>query len=170
MFLPGLLVDLGTPLADFDGMAAMALLGRHELDAAVTVLVVIPIHERRHPLAGFRLAAKWPAWVAGPVLDRTKQGFRVGIVVRNPWPGERAQHPQLLQPGLERGGTHGIAVVGMEDQRLVGGLVGGESLVVPKACSPERKAKVSIQAISGRQLHQAESTNHTAQAPCSVHT
>jgi hypothetical protein len=52
MFLPGFFVDMGALPADFDGMAAAALVRRHELDAAVTLLVVVSIHERRHPLAG----------------------------------------------------------------------------------------------------------------------
>lgn len=46
MFLPGLLIDVGAPPAEFRGVAAVALVRRHELDAAVTVLVVEPIHER----------------------------------------------------------------------------------------------------------------------------
>lgn len=41
MFLVGFLVDIGALPADFDGLAAVALLGRHELDAAVTVLVIV---------------------------------------------------------------------------------------------------------------------------------
>ncbi len=41
MFLPGLIVDMGAPPADFYGVAAVVLVRRHELDAAVTVLVVV---------------------------------------------------------------------------------------------------------------------------------
>ncbi len=118
MFLLGFLVDIGALPADFDGLAAVALLGRHELDAAVTVLVVVPIHEQRHPLAGLAFAGEWPVLVVGPVLDRAEKGFGVRIVVRHSWPGERTQHAQLFQPGFKRGSAHGVAVVGMEDQWL----------------------------------------------------
>jgi hypothetical protein len=31
-------------------------------------------------------------------------------------PGERAQHPELLRPHLQRGGTHGAVVIGVQDQ------------------------------------------------------
>ncbi len=40
-----LFIDVGSVSADFDGLAAMALVGRDELDAAVAVLVVVPDHE-----------------------------------------------------------------------------------------------------------------------------
>ncbi len=41
MFLPGLLVEKGAPPAEFGPMAAVTLVRRHELDAAVTVLLVV---------------------------------------------------------------------------------------------------------------------------------
>lgn len=103
MFLPGFLIDIGASPADFDGMAAVALLGRHELDAAVTVLVVVSIHKQRHLLAGLAIAGERPNWVVGPSLDRTEKGFGVRIVVRHPWPEGRRQHAQLFQPGFKRG-------------------------------------------------------------------
>ncbi len=87
---------MGSLPGDLDGLAAMALLGRHELDAAVTVLVCVPIHEQRHPLAGLVSDGERPILVVGPLLDRTEQGYRVGIVVRNQWSRERAQYPQLF--------------------------------------------------------------------------
>ena len=123
MFLPGLLVNKGSPQAEFDRVAAVTLVRRHELDAAVTVLMVVPIHERHHPLTGLCLAGKRPVWVVRTVFDRAEQGFRVWIVIRHPWPGEQTQHPQLFQPGLERGGAHGVAVVGVQNQRLATALV-----------------------------------------------
>ena len=73
-------------------------MGRHEFDAAVAVPVVVPIDKGRHPLACLAFAAKRPAGVVGPVLDRAEQGFREGIVVRNPGLRERPQDTQLLQP------------------------------------------------------------------------
>ena len=47
----------------------MALVRRNEFDAAMAVLVVIPIHKRRNPLAGFFFAAEWPVGVIRPVFN-----------------------------------------------------------------------------------------------------
>ena len=47
----------------------MALLGRHKFDAVVAVLVVIPIHKRGNPLAGFFFAAERPVWIVRPVFN-----------------------------------------------------------------------------------------------------
>jgi len=48
---------------------AMPLLRCNEFDAAMAVLVVIPIHKRRNPLAGFFFAAEWPVGVIRPVFN-----------------------------------------------------------------------------------------------------
>jgi len=44
--------------------------------------------------------------------------LRVGGVVADPWSGERAEYPKLLQSGFQGGCPHGVAVIDMEDQRL----------------------------------------------------
>ena len=77
----GGLVDLGSLLANGLCGSAVALMGRHEFDAALAVLVVVPINERHHPFAGLVLAGKGPAGVVGPVFDRSEQGFRVRVVI-----------------------------------------------------------------------------------------
>ena len=46
-----LFVDDSAVPADHYGLTAVTLLGRHDFDAAVTVLVVIPVDGRRDPLA-----------------------------------------------------------------------------------------------------------------------
>ena len=66
--MTGLLVDAGTGTADGSGFSAVSLGWRHEPDAAVAVLVVVPADERRHPDAGLLDAAERPAWVVRPVL------------------------------------------------------------------------------------------------------
>ena len=43
---------------DLQGLTDVPLLGRHELDPAVAVPVVVPIRKRRHPLAGLTLVRK----------------------------------------------------------------------------------------------------------------
>ena len=50
------------------------------------------------------------------LLKRLERGFRVEVVIGDPWTGEGSQHVHLLQPALQRGRFHGVAVIGMEDQ------------------------------------------------------
>ena len=101
--------------ADCHGLSAVPLGWGHKSDAAVAVLLVVPAHERCHSGAGFRHAGEWPAGVVRPILHRAEQRLRVGVVVAHPWSGEGSEHTQLLQAAFERGGSHGVAVVGMED-------------------------------------------------------
>jgi len=49
MKLTAQLVDAGSVSEDLNGFAALSLRWRHEPDAAVAVLVVVPIHERTYP-------------------------------------------------------------------------------------------------------------------------
>ena len=90
----------------------------HESDAAVAVPLVVPVHERHHPAAGVGLAGEGAHWVVRPVFHRPEQRLRGGVVVAHPGSGEGSEHTQLLQAAFQRGGPHGIAVVGMEDQGL----------------------------------------------------
>jgi hypothetical protein len=48
---------------------------RHELDAAVEVPVVVPIHKCSYLFAGLFLGGKGPAGVDLPILERSEQGF-----------------------------------------------------------------------------------------------
>ena len=50
----------------------MVLLRLHKFNAAVAVSVVIPIHKRRNPLAGFFFAAERPVGVIRPVFNGAK--------------------------------------------------------------------------------------------------
>ena len=47
----------------------MPLLGRHELEAAVEVLVVVPANELSDPLTRLFFGGKWPAGVIRPILS-----------------------------------------------------------------------------------------------------
>ena len=55
--------------ADLNSLTAMTLLRRNEFDAAMAVLVVIPIHKRGNPLAGIFFAAERPVWIVRPVFN-----------------------------------------------------------------------------------------------------
>ena len=124
MPLASLLVDASTLLADGICLASMALIGCHEPDAAVAVLVVVAIHKCRHPSAGLLDALEWPAGVVGrysPLRGTASTQCGTAIPSRgcaHPRPGEGSEHTQLLQAAFQRGGTGVVAVVGMEDQRL----------------------------------------------------
>ena len=61
--LTSLLVDDGPVTADLQCITVVALVGRHELDAAVAVPMVVPVDKRRHPLTSGFLAGEWAAWV-----------------------------------------------------------------------------------------------------------
>ena len=92
MALAGLLVDDVPVAANLDGLTAVTLLSRHELDAAVAVLVVLPVDERDDPLTGLLFGCKWLAGVIRPIFHCPEQVFRVGVLVSNPWPGEGSEH------------------------------------------------------------------------------
>jgi len=105
--------------ADLQCITVVALVGRHELDAAVAVPMVVPVDKRRHPLAGLLLAGKWPSRVVRAIFRGAEQRLGIEFVVRYPWPREGSQHAQLFHPALQRGRTHRNAVIRVEDQRLL---------------------------------------------------
>jgi len=72
MALTGLFIKISTLFANCYRLTAMPLLRRNEFDAAMAVLVVIPIHKRRNPLAGFFFAAERPVGVIRPVFNSAK--------------------------------------------------------------------------------------------------
>ena len=55
--LESLFVDHSAVWTNFQGLAAVTLLGHHELDAAMAVLVDVPVDKRGHPLTGWALKA-----------------------------------------------------------------------------------------------------------------
>jgi hypothetical protein len=81
MALAGLFIDDSAVAAYLYGLTAVTLLGRHEFDAAVAVLVVVPVDERCHPLKGLDLAGERLTGVIRSILHRPEQGFRVWVVV-----------------------------------------------------------------------------------------
>ena len=71
---------------ELNDFSAVSLSRRHEPDAAGAVLVVVPVHESRHPQACFVLAAEGPLEVVRTVLDRAEPPLREGVVVADSRP------------------------------------------------------------------------------------
>jgi hypothetical protein len=86
MALAGLFIDESSVAADLYGLTAVTLLGRHEFDAAVAVLVVVPVNELGDPLTGLVSGGKWLAGVFRPILHRPEQRFRERVVVADARP------------------------------------------------------------------------------------
>ena len=62
-------------VTDLHGLALVTLLVRHAFDAAVAVLMVVPIDELGQPLRGLVFGCKWLAEVIRPILHRPEQRF-----------------------------------------------------------------------------------------------
>ena len=86
MALAGLFIDESSVAADLYGLTAVTLLGRHEFDAAVAVLVVVPVNELGDPLTGLVSGGKWLAGVFRPILHRPEERFRERVVVADARP------------------------------------------------------------------------------------
>ena len=103
--LAALFVDHGAVPTNTQGLTTVTLVGRQELDAAVPVLVVVPVYEPGHPLTGLVFRGKYFAGIIRPILYRSEQGFGVRVVVGRSWSRERPEHAQLLQPAFLSGRT-----------------------------------------------------------------
>ena len=73
MALAGSFVDDSAVTTDLDGLTAVALMGRHEFDATVAVLVVVPVDELGDPLTRLFFGGKWLAGVIRSILHRPEQ-------------------------------------------------------------------------------------------------
>ena len=74
-----LLVDDSPVTADLHGISTEALVGWHELDSALAVPVVVPVHKRRHPLASSQRAGEGPIRVVRLLFGLPEQCFRVRV-------------------------------------------------------------------------------------------
>lgn len=73
MALAGSFVDDSAVTADLHGLAIVTLLGRHEFDAAVAVLVVVPVDKLGNPLTRLFFGGKWLAGVIRSIFHRPEQ-------------------------------------------------------------------------------------------------
>ncbi len=81
MALASMLIEQRAHLTHGIGLATVPLVWRHEFDRAVAVLMAVPVHECRRPLAGLLLAGKGPAGILRPVFGGAEQRLGVGVVV-----------------------------------------------------------------------------------------
>jgi hypothetical protein len=70
MALASLFIDDSAVAADLYGLNAVTLLGRHEYDAAVAMLVVISVDERCHSPTSLALAGERLKRVIRSILQR----------------------------------------------------------------------------------------------------
>ncbi len=77
--LTGLRIDLVSACAYGHGLATVTMVRRYELEATVAVLMVIPPHKGRHPLAALLPCPEWPVGVVRSEFECSEQGFRIGL-------------------------------------------------------------------------------------------
>ncbi len=82
MSCTGLRLELVTACADGHGLATVVRVRRHDLDAALAVLMVGPLQKGRHPQAGLLPCSECPVGVVRMGFVRSEQGFRIGVVIR----------------------------------------------------------------------------------------
>ena len=69
----GLRINPGAVLADFQSLAVVALMRRHEFDIAVPRFVGVPVHMIGKPQAVLLLAGEWLVRIIRPVLNGAQQ-------------------------------------------------------------------------------------------------
>lgn len=122
--LARLLADHGAVRPNFQGLTTVTLLGRHELDAAVAVLLVVPVEGRCHPLTCLVFRGKCFAGLIRPILS-APQDFLHIVLQRDSKYGLSLDTPGLEKDlsrlssssHLSRVAVRGVPVVCMEDQR-----------------------------------------------------
>jgi hypothetical protein len=78
---------------DRTGLAAVALGGGNEPDAAETMEVVVPDHQSRHLQVALVLAGKGSPSVIVAVFHPPAQSFRNGVLIADSLPGEGSENP-----------------------------------------------------------------------------
>lgn len=101
------------------GLPTVTLTGRDVLQGAVTVLLIVPVHEPIRPILGRLKAREAGGRVFGTVLERPEERLGISVVVAGPRAAVGARYAQPFKRGSEGGGLHGASVVGVEDLRIV---------------------------------------------------
>src|SRR5665647_225014 len=89
----------------------MALVWCDETNGAVTMLMVVPMHECADPLAGSEQVLERPVGIVGSVFQCLEERFRIRVVIADRRSTERGHYPQGLQGGQHRGTFHRAAIV-----------------------------------------------------------
>jgi hypothetical protein len=104
----------------------------------------------------------------GRYFAALKSDSEVLLVIRHPWSGEGPDYSQLLQAALQRGGPHRVAVIGMQDQRLLATFINPLSEASPAHQSRCDGWILTLPDIPGHHLaaphvdHQIEVEPHTS--------
>lgn len=88
----------------------MALLRCYVVQGAVSVLGVVPAHERQYPFAGLLDRSEAVYREPRAELQGFEQRLRVGIVVTDPGATVRGRNTQIVQFLQEGRGLHGAAI------------------------------------------------------------
>src|SRR5262249_31547596 len=108
-------VELATPCKDGDIVARVTLRRRHEANGAVAMLLVVPSHEARDPRTRGVDGGEALRRVFGAVLECTKQGFGVGVVVGDTRATEGRHDAEAMHRREHRRALHRTTIVGVED-------------------------------------------------------
>ena len=100
--MPGLLIEGVALLENRRLLPRMPFTGRHEPNPTVSMLVVVPAHERQDPCPGRLQRGKALSRIRGSVFTGSEEGFGEGIVIADPWPTVRGLDAQAVQRGAER--------------------------------------------------------------------
>lgn len=106
-----------------DILSGVFLLWGHEVDAAVFMLMVIPVDEGIDPLSCGVDVAEVAGRQRGVIFGCAEQGFGMGIVIAYTGAGVRGGDLKFFHEGQHGAGAQGAAVIAMEHNR---GGVGGE--------------------------------------------
>lgn len=101
-----LAVDLLAMRQDVGVVPGVALRRGDKLDRAVQVFVVVPIDKSAHPGACTVQCREHFLGIFRPILQRTKQRLRIGIVVAHQWATERWYDTQQVQRGQQSRTLH----------------------------------------------------------------
>jgi len=96
--------------------AIVSLVGRHEADAAVAMLGVVPGDKARDPGSCLLDAIEGLVRVLGPVLQRPEERLDVRVVVAHARAAEGRHDAEVLQGRQHRRAAHWPAVVRVQHQ------------------------------------------------------
>jgi hypothetical protein len=96
--------------------ATMPLTRCDVADVAVTMFLVVPLHEAVDPFPSRDQAREWLARISRRVLQRPKQTLRMRMVVPDRWAAERRHDAEPLQGRQHGRALHRAAIVRVQHQ------------------------------------------------------